>query len=56
LPSSSAVGSLVTFRIALAGIEVGVLTARDADVCAIRLATCTRVREQAAGLLDIVRV
>jgi predicted nucleic acid-binding protein len=36
--------------ITLAGLELGVLMARDADVRATRLATLTRVREQAAGL------
>jgi len=36
--------------ITLAELELGVLMARDADVRAIRLATLTRVREQAAGL------
>jgi predicted nucleic acid-binding protein len=36
--------------ITLAELELGVLMARDADVRAIRLATVTRVREQAAGL------
>lgn len=36
--------------ITLAELELGVLTARDADVRATRLATLTRVREQAAGL------
>jgi predicted nucleic acid-binding protein len=36
--------------ITLAELELGVLMARDADVRATRLATLTRVREQAAGL------
>jgi predicted nucleic acid-binding protein len=36
--------------ITLAELELGVLVARDADVRATRLATLTRVREQAAGL------
>ena len=36
--------------ITLAELELGVLIARDADVRATRLATLTRVREQAAGL------
>jgi predicted nucleic acid-binding protein len=36
--------------ITLAELELGVLIARDSDVRAIRLATLTRVREQAAGL------
>jgi predicted nucleic acid-binding protein len=45
LPDRVAV-SIVT----LAELELGVLVARDADVRAIRLATLTRVREQAAGL------
>jgi predicted nucleic acid-binding protein len=34
----------------LAELELGVLMARDADVRATRLATLTRVRENAAGL------
>jgi predicted nucleic acid-binding protein len=38
--------SVITF----AELELGVLMARDADVRATRLATLTRVREQAAGL------
>jgi predicted nucleic acid-binding protein len=45
LPDRVAV-SVVT----LAELELGVLMARDADVRATRLATLTRVREQAAGL------
>jgi predicted nucleic acid-binding protein len=46
-PLPDAVGvSVVT----LAELELGVLMARDADTRAIRLATLTRVREQAAGL------
>jgi predicted nucleic acid-binding protein len=36
--------------ITLAELELGVLMARDADVRATRLATLTRVREQAAGV------
>jgi predicted nucleic acid-binding protein len=36
--------------VTLAELELGVLVARDADVRATRLATLTRVREQAAGL------
>jgi predicted nucleic acid-binding protein len=36
--------------ITLAELELGVLMAREADVRAIRLATLTRVREQAAGV------
>jgi len=36
--------------ITLAELELGVLVARDADVRATRLATLTRVREQAAGV------
>jgi predicted nucleic acid-binding protein len=36
--------------ITLAELELGVLMARDADVRATRLATLTRVREQAAGI------
>jgi predicted nucleic acid-binding protein len=36
--------------ITLAELELGVLMAQDADVRAIRLATLSRVREQAAGL------
>jgi predicted nucleic acid-binding protein len=36
--------------ITLAELELGVLMARDSDVRATRLATLTRVREQAAGL------
>jgi predicted nucleic acid-binding protein len=36
--------------ITIAELELGVLMARDADVRATRLATLTRVREQAAGL------
>lgn len=36
--------------ITVAELELGVLMARDADVRATRLATLTRVREQAAGL------
>ena len=36
--------------ITLAELELGVLLARDTDVRATRLATLTRVREQAAGL------
>jgi len=36
--------------ITLAELELGVLMARDADVRATRLATLTRVREQASGL------
>jgi predicted nucleic acid-binding protein len=42
--------------ITLAELELGVLMARDADVRAIRLATLTRVREQAAGLATDDRV
>jgi predicted nucleic acid-binding protein len=45
LPDQVAV-SVVT----LAELELGVLLARDADTRATRLATLTRVREQAAGL------
>jgi predicted nucleic acid-binding protein len=36
--------------ITLAELELGVLMAQDADIRATRLATLTRVREQAAGL------
>jgi predicted nucleic acid-binding protein len=36
--------------VTLAELELGVLVARDADVRATRLATLTRVREQATGL------
>jgi predicted nucleic acid-binding protein len=36
--------------VTLAELELGVLMARDADVRATRLATLTRVRENAAGL------
>jgi predicted nucleic acid-binding protein len=36
--------------VTLAELELGVLMAADADVSATRLATLTRVREQAAGL------
>jgi predicted nucleic acid-binding protein len=36
--------------ITLAELELGVLVARDSDVRATRLATLTRVREQADGL------
>jgi predicted nucleic acid-binding protein len=36
--------------ITLAELELGVLLARDAETRAIRLATLTRVREQASGL------
>jgi predicted nucleic acid-binding protein len=36
--------------VTLAELELGVLMARDGDVRATRLATLTRVREQAAGL------
>jgi predicted nucleic acid-binding protein len=36
--------------ITLAQLELGVLMARDSEVRATRLATLTRVREQAAGL------
>jgi predicted nucleic acid-binding protein len=36
--------------VTLAELELGVLTARDADTRARRLATLTRVREQTAGL------
>jgi predicted nucleic acid-binding protein len=36
--------------LALAELELGVLVARDADVRATRLATLTRVREQAGGV------
>jgi predicted nucleic acid-binding protein len=36
--------------ITLAELELGVLMARDSDIRATRLATLTRVREQAAGV------
>jgi predicted nucleic acid-binding protein len=36
--------------VTLAELELGVLMARDSDVRATRLATLTRVREQAAGV------
>jgi predicted nucleic acid-binding protein len=36
--------------ITLAELELGVLMAQDADIRATRLATLTRVREQASGL------
>ena len=45
LPENVAV-SVIT----LAELELGVLIARDSDVRSVRLATLTRVREQAAGL------
>ncbi len=51
LPDQVAV-SVVT----LAELELGVLLARDAETRATRLATLTRVREQAAGLAVDERV
>ena len=51
LPDTVAV-SVVT----LAELELGVLLARDAETRATRLATLTRVREQAAGLAVDERV
>ena len=42
--------------VTLAELELGILLARDADTRAIRLATFTRVREQAAGLAIDERV
>jgi predicted nucleic acid-binding protein len=36
--------------VTLAELELGVLMARDSDIRATRLATLTRVREQAAGV------
>jgi predicted nucleic acid-binding protein len=42
--------------VTLVELELGVLLARDADTRAVRLATLTRVREQAAGVVIDERV